>query len=164
MKKLTALGAAALFSAASFGHGHSTQNWDAYQTLAKDINNTVATASLEELAKKSEKLTKLSTMLLPAFMKKHEICSEYLQAALAAADKMTSLSLDDIEKDYHADGKLPPVKSAACYHAKDLLVHPATMAVIAKTKSDSKETREQIEHELEEVLEHFSQVKVAAGL
>ncbi len=164
MKKLTILSAAALFSSASFGHAHETHNWDAYQTLADDINNTVSTAPLEDLAKKSEKLTELSTMLLPAFMKKHEICTDYLKAALAAADSMTSLSLDDIEKDYHADGKLPPVKSASCYHAKDLLVHPATMAVIAKTKADSKETREQIEHELEEVLEHFSQVKVAAGI
>jgi len=77
---------------------------------------------------------------------------------------MLTSSLVDIERDYHADGKLPTVQSASCYHAKDLLVHPATMAVIAKTQQDSEATREQIEHELEEVLEHFNLVKQAAGI
>ena len=72
---------------------------------------------------------------------------------------MLNSSLEAIERDYHADGKLPPMKRAVCYHAKDLLVHPATMAVIAKTQKDSPKTREMISHELEEVLAHFGEVK-----
>ncbi|REL36267.1 hypothetical protein [Thalassotalea euphylliae] len=166
MKKL-ALGlsvAASLISTLANAHAHKTDHWDSYQHLAKEIAASVDSAPIAELAKKSAELTTLSTKLLPAFVVKQPICKDYLGAALAAANDMMTLSLDEIERDYHADGKLPAVKSAACYHAKDLLVHPATMAVIAKTAEDSKDTREQIEHELEEVLEHFSQVKQAAGL
>ena len=166
MKKL-ALGlslAATLVTTAAGAHAHKTDHWDSYQHLAKEIASSVDSAPIAMLAKKSAELTILSTKLLPTFVAKQPICEEYLGAALAAANEMMTLSLDEIERDYHADGKLPAIKSAACYHAKDLLVHPATMAVIAKTKKDSKETREQIEHELEEVLEHYSQVKKAAGL
>lgn len=140
------------------------KKWNEYQTLATKIASSIDKAPMSELSADSLALTKLSTKLLPAFIKKHPICSEYLAAALAAADSMTSLSLDAIESDYHSDGKLPPVKSASCYHAKDLLVHPATMVVLAKTQKDSKETRKQIGHELEEVIEHFAQVKQAAGI
>lgn len=166
MKKLV-LGlslTASLVSSIASAHSHKTDQWDSYQHLAKDIAANVDTAPIATLAEKSTELTILSTKLLPAFVAKQPVCKEYLGAALAAAKDMMKLSLDEIERDYHADGKLPAVKSAACYHAKDLLVHPATMAVIAKTADDSKATRKQIEHELEEVLEHFSQVKKAAGL
>ena len=83
---------------------------------------------------------------------------------MLAANKMLTLSLEDIEKDYHADGKLPPMKQAVCYHAKDLLVHPATVVVIAKTQPDNKDTRKMLHAEIEEVLEHFGEVKRNAGM
>ena len=75
---------------------------------------------------------------------------------------MLTISVDEIERDYHADGKLPPVKDAACYHAKDLLVHPATVVVLATNQTHDQKTKEQMHHEIEEVLEHFGQVKQLA--
>ncbi|GLX86844.1 hypothetical protein tloyanaT_30970 [Thalassotalea loyana] len=154
-----------LIACASYSaSAHETDHWDQYETLATNISKTVKTAPLDKLTKQSIELTQLSTQLIPAFIEQHPICKGYLTAALGASNKMTSLSLEDIEKDYHADGKLPAVKSAKCYHAKDLLVHPATMAVIGKTQQDTKQTRQQMADELEEVLEHFNQVKSAAGI
>jgi len=165
LKRLSLAIVATTFAVSVNAHDSQEHSyWDKYQSLATEISNNVESSSLEKLTKQSVKLTKLSTKLLPDFIKKQPICTEYLTAALKAAPTMTSLSLDDIEKDYHADGKLPAVKSASCYHAKDLLVHPATMAVIGKTLKDTPETRKQMAHELEEVLEHFNQVKVAAGI
>ncbi|MFD2167696.1 hypothetical protein ACFSJY_15700 [Thalassotalea euphylliae] len=149
-------------------HAHKDHNesamWDKYQNLAQKINASVQSASMSELAKDSAMLTKLSTKLLPAFVAKQPVCTEYINAAIAATDTMLNSSLDVIEKDYHADGKLPKIKAAVCYHAKDMLVHPATMAVIAKTEAGNEKAREMIAHELEEVLEHFNQVKQNAGI
>ena len=85
-----------------------------------------------------------------------------MSAAIKAADEMLTISVDEIERDYHADGKLPPVKDAACYHAKDLLVHPATVVVLAANQTHDQKTKEQMHHEIEEVLEHFGQVKQLA--
>lgn len=138
--------------------------WDAYQSLAIDIDKSIESATLSELHDKAKNLTQLSTKLLPDFVAKQPTCAEYIQAAINASEQMLSLTLEQIERDYHADGKLPPMKQAICYHAKDLLVHPATIAVIASREADSKLTRDKLSHELEEVLVHFNEVKRNAGL
>lgn len=152
-----------LFSANLMASSPESQYWSEYHTIANNMASSISSAPLSEISTQSILLTKLSTKLLPRFVEKHAICKEYIETALNAADTMTTLSLEAIEKDYHADGKLPPVKSVSCYHAKDLLVHPATMAVIAQTQADNEATRDQISLELEEVLAHFNQVKIAAG-
>ncbi len=138
--------------------------WSQYEALATKIVNQASTETFNHLALSSEKLTELSMELLPSFVKKQPICEEYINAVIAAQPIMLTLYLDDIERDYHADGKLPVIKDASCYHAKDLLVHPATAVVISKTLEATPETREQLKHEMEEVLEHFNQVKISAGL
>ena len=137
--------------------------WDNYQSLAVKIDAQSGSASLEQLASDAAKLSDLSLQLLPEFIKKQPICSEYIQAAMAAKDEMLTLPLDKIEEYYHADGKLPQMKEAVCYHAKDLLVHPATAVVISKTLADTPETREKVKQEILEVLEHFNQVKADSG-
>lgn len=83
---------------------------------------------------------------------------------MAAKDEMLTLPLDKIEKYYHTDGKLPLLKEAICYHAKDLLVHPAAAVVISKTFADTAPTRDKIKQEILEVLERFNQVKADTGL
>ena len=139
-------------------------SWDKYAAVAQQVTQQIEQGSFTEIAKQGELLTKLSTALLPKFVAKQPICKEYIEAAMLAANKMLTLSLEDIEKDYHADGKLPPMKQAVCYHAKDLLVHPATVVVIAKTQPDNKDTRKMLHAEIEEVLEHFGEVKRNAGM
>lgn len=141
-----------------------TSSWEKYEVLATKIVGDADTASFTQLAKSSEELTQLSVKLLPDFVSKQPICTEYIQAVMNAQTAMLNLSLEDIERDYHADGKLPEIKDAACYHAKDLLVHPATAAIISKTLDDTTENRQQLKHEIEEVLEHFNQVKISADL
>ena len=86
-------------------------------------------------------------------------CTEYLSALLNVADTIATLPLDDIESGYHADGKLPPLKDGACYHAKDLLVHPATVQAMANIGLKSESQWKQAAHEIEEVLEHLSAVE-----
>lgn len=147
------------------GQAFSADMWSEYQTLAADINEKVENkGAFTDIKAKAEKLTRLSTKLLPVFVAKQPVCKDYIQAAIAASETMLNISLDKIESDYHADGKLPPMKQAVCYHAKDLLVHPATVAVIARTLPDNAKTREKLHHEIEEVLEHFNEVKRNAGM
>ena len=141
-----------------------TPSWDAYEALAHKISKNIDTASLETLTADTTMLTRLSLKLLPAFIDKQPVCADYINAAMTAADTMLALSVEQIEEDYHADGKLPDMKEAICYHAKDLLVHPATMAVISKTRADNAETRDMLRDELEEVLEHFEEVKRDSGI
>ena len=144
--------------------GQEANKWQQYYVLMNDISSNLTQAPLKDIKQKAEKLTRISTKLLPAFVAKQPICADYIKAALAASEEMLTLSLEDIERDYHADGKLPPMKQAVCYHAKDLLVHPATVAVIAGTSPDNAKTRNMLAHELEEVLEHFNEVKRNSGL
>lgn len=154
-------------SANALAHSHASKDaspWDGYQKLAEALNAKIKTADLQSIKQDAAELTRLSKVLMPAFIARQPICTDYINTAVAAADSMLEMSLDDIERDYHADGKLPPMKSATCYHAKDLLVHPATVSVIARTLEDNAETREKLHHELEEVLEHFSEVRRDAGL
>jgi hypothetical protein len=138
--------------------------WDNYQSLAVKIDAQSGSASLKQLTYDATKLTDLSLQLLPDFVKKQPISLEYIQAAMAAKDEMLTLPLAEIEEYYHADGKLPAMQAAVCYHAKDLLIHPATAVVMSKTLADTPETREKIKQEILEVLEHFNQVKTDSGL
>lgn len=154
--------AAALLLAAS-SSAVADDVWAQYNKLANKINSQVEKAAFADIKQNAIELTRLSTKLLPAFVEKQPVCKEYIQAAMAASERMMTISLEEIESDYHADGKLPPMKQAVCYHAKDLLVHPATVAVIAQTQLDNKQTRKQLHHEIEEVLEHFNEVKRNAG-
>ena len=160
----TSLFATALLTIQAASAGQKSDNWQQYQSLMNDISSNLAQAPLSDIKSQAEKLARISTSLLPAFVAKQPVCADYINAALAASETMLTLSLEDIERDYHADGKLPPMKQAVCYHAKDLLVHPATVAVIASTSPDSPQTRNKLAHELEEVLEHFNEVKRNSGL
>ncbi|QOL24590.1 hypothetical protein LP316_09505 [Thalassotalea sp. LPB0316] len=164
MNKLSLLTAIIAFTVSAFSQANTANDWDRYENLATTIAVKINSAPLAQLTQQSIELVEISTKIIPSFIAKHPVCKNYLTAALEASTTMTSLSIEEIERDYHSDGKLPPMKSASCYHAKDLLVHPATMAVIGKTQPDSAQTRQQIHRELAEVLEHFNQVKMATVL
>lgn len=136
--------------------------WDTYESLATKIKDQHTSASFESLNKDAQQLTRLSTELLPQFIKANQECKQYLSVAINSVDVMLNLSLDDIEADYHADGKLPAMNDVKCYHAKDLLVHPATVAVIANKLPENDESRAMIHDEIAEVLEHLKQVQQAS--
>lgn len=145
--------------AQSSSSAQSTDLWKKYETIATEIKTSHDSASFSDLKQKSQSLTQLSTELLPKFIAHNQECEAYLSVAMNSVDVMLNLSLEQIEADYHADGKLPPMNDVKCYHAKDLLVHPATAAVIAGTMDDTAESRSMISAEITEVLEHLEQVK-----
>ena len=128
-----------------------------YTKTAKKLVKKIETKELASIEKKAKKLVELSKPILRKFSQGHPECSEYLNATLQASDQMLTMSLDTIERDYHSDGALPKA-SIKCYHAKDLLVHPATVIVLSR-QEDSMQIRAEMKAELLEVLEHMKDVK-----
>jgi hypothetical protein len=120
-----------------------------------------AQAKDSEIEQSSQALVALSQPIIQAFKVKFPQCNEYLNAVSAAADIIPSLPLSEIESGYHADGKLPKMADVNCYHAKDLLVHPATVQAMAARGIQSDEQRAQAKDEVVEVIEHFTQVENA---
>ena len=159
IKLVTTAFAASMIAGAVSAHEES--NLDAYkaqaETLMKSLNTKAA-----DTGEQAEKLVDLSKPILADFRAQYPKCTEYLDALDKAAGTMASLPLEEIESGYHSDGKLPTLPDANCYHAKDLLVHPATVQAMARIGLKTDKDWEQAKHEIEEVIEHFDQVKLAA--
>lgn len=115
----------------------------------------------QEIGKVAGDLVKQSSQIINEFSKLHPQCDNYLDALNKAADIIPTLSLATIEADYHADGKLPAFSDPVCYHAKDLLVHPATVQAMANLGVANGEQHDQAKAEIVEVLGHFTQVIAA---
>lgn len=143
----------------------STKALHTFNQYKKDAINLVSLieekASDEDIIIQSANLVKQSQTIISAFKEKFPQCEKYLTAVSSAATIIPSLPLAEIETDYHADGKLPKLNDANCYHAKDLLVHPATVQAIAAIGITTPEQREDAKGEIVEVIEHFSQVEQA---
>ena len=114
-----------------------------------------------DIEKSSASLVAASKPIINSFIDKFPQCQEYLTALSQAADIIPTLSLAEIESGYHADGKLPKLTDANCYHAKDLLVHPATVQAMAIIGIDGAEQPAQAKAEIVEVISHLSQVEQA---
>lgn len=147
---------AMLLPSLSMADNHPLKQYrsDAVEILKqlKDKNHNNLTAEAMSLVNTSKSIVTQSIKALPQ-------CTEYLTALLEAADTIATLPLDIIESGYHADGKLPPLKDGSCYHAKDLLVHPATVQAMATQGIKTNAQWKQAAHEIEEVLEHLSAVE-----
>ena len=89
----------------------------------------------------------------------HPECKAYLEAIVAVGPTLKDLPLEEIESGYHADGKLPKMPSGKCYHGKDLVVHPATVAALAKAGLATDKDRKQAKDEIAEVLGHLTAVE-----
>ena len=125
-KTLTTFAALAVLTVAA----HADTALHTYQQQAKAllINLENKGADIES---ESAQLVSTSLPIVNAFIEKYPQCTEYLTALKNAANVIPTLPLDEIESGYHADGKLPKFDDANCYHAKDLLVHPATVQAMA---------------------------------
>lgn len=128
------------------------------QTLLADIREK---KQANELEKSSAELVSTSKVLLAEFVTKYPQCKTYLDALNTAADVIPTLPLEEIETGYHADGKLPKYDDPVCYHAKDLLVHPATVQAIASQGFNFESAYQDAELEIVEVIAHFDQVERA---
>jgi len=166
MKKLLCISAVIALSACSMTKDQVAQNADAlfadYKNNAQQLVSLISEKGNDaKVEKYSATLVQVSQPILKAFIKKFPQCDEYLTAVSKAADIIPTLPLSEIESGYHADGKLPKLTDANCYHAKDLLVHPATVQAMAVIGIKTDKQREQAKHEVEEVLTHFAQVETA---
>ena len=147
---LFALLAAAPF-AATAGEGYAAYIDGAEKVVAAlqaGAEPASQTAALQDLADNANDL-------IDPFVARHPACAAYLQAARALRSRWESMSVEQIEADYHHDGVLPgiadPRDRALCYQMKDLLVHPLTaLRLLRETPVD----RASVEHEIVEVVAH----------
>ncbi|MAA80537.1 MAG: hypothetical protein CL916_14880 [Deltaproteobacteria bacterium] len=129
---------------------------ETYKSQAESLISKIeGNAAVEEIDKLSQNLTKTGLAMIPALIKLHPECTEYLNAILKVGSTLHTLSLEEIESGYHADGKLPKMSSPTCYHGKDLVVHPATVTAMAKAGLSD---RESAKHEIQEVIAHLGEV------
>lgn len=129
-----------------------------YKAQANALLKQLNDKNLGAIEKQSKALVGLSKSIIAQVNQNLPQCTEYFTALSNAADTMADLSLEEIESGYHADGLLPPLKDATCYHAKDLLVHPATVQAMARIGMKTEKEWIQAKHEIEEVLAHLGAV------
>ena len=133
-----------------------SQYTDLLASLQKTIQNKATPTQIEKDAKK---LTTLGEMLVRQYLKKYKECDPYLTALVSAKPALSDLSLEEIEVGYHAGDKLPKMKSEKCYHVKDLLVHPATVVIMARNQLKGDNAYDKALAELIELDGHLGQVK-----
>ena len=136
-----------------------------FKTYLEQSNGLVSAIKAQEPADKvsglASELTKTGVSLAPAVLVRFPACKAYLDAVVAAAATMHTLPLEEIESGYHKDGKLPKNTQGECYHAKDLVVHPATVVALAK---GGLADRAAAQNEIAEVLTHLDQLRVSLKL
>ena len=133
---------------------HAEVDFESYISNNKQLITAAEQgASYSDIGISARALVEASKPILKAYIEKHPQCKDYLAKVLKDADHMLSMDAEIVERDYHDDGALPEAEFT-CYHAKDLLVHPATVVVLTENHPDDKETRDHIIHELEEVAAH----------
>ncbi len=129
-----------------------------YEAASLELLNAVSSGqSLSEIGVQAHGLADLSQVIIGDFAVRYPPCGPYLNQALKVVGLLDSLTLAEIERDYHADGALPDAP-AFCYNAKDLVVHPATVLLWVR-EPDGPDTRARISAEIQEVRTHLVQVR-----
>jgi hypothetical protein len=109
----------------------------------------------------ARQLFTLSKKILTDFVKAKPECAHYLQALLKVDQGLLKLTPEAIESGYHRDGRLPKNDNPVCHHAKDLMVHPATVVVL-NTQTPRVE-RVLMQKEVIELKGHLHEVQNMAG-
>ena len=131
---------------------------DAYDAESKGLLKSIAEApKSKKVQDTSKSLVEKGINLTKLMLEKEPECAPYLNALLKAAPTLGNLSAEDIETGYHQDGKLPKSPKEACYHAKDLVVHPATVLVMAKSVEAVKPV--EMKKEIAEVIAHLHHIR-----
>ncbi len=125
-----------------------------YQKFAGQIVKKVADgASQDEVATMGMDLMNMAKPIISDFQAIYPDCSPLLERILAKSEEMTELNLESIERGYH-EGEWLPQAPDHCHAAKELIVHPATVVVIARRGHLQEDGRQKIADEIEEVVEH----------
>ena len=125
--------------------------------LVKIINNKDSAKEL--VIARAKELIEISKPILTGFQEKYPQCHKYLQKVLDNSQKMQTLSLDNIEKNWHEGEALPQDADSVCIETKELIVHPSTVVILANNDFQSKKNKEQMSDEINEVIEHMSELK-----
>ena len=125
------------------------------QALVQAIESGKSDTVILEMA---DQLTHDGLALIPALVTRQPECATYLAAITAIGPTLKELPLAEIESGYHADGKLPPMPASECYHGKDLVVHPATVAALARVGLHGDASRRKAKGEIIEVLGHLGEL------
>ena len=128
----------------------------AYRKQASAVLEAIDSGKPADTVKRDAiELTKLGVQMLDSLQSSHPECTSYFDAIRKVATTLHQLPLSEIESGYHMDGKLPDMPAAECYHGKDLVVHPATVAAIARLGLSTPDERTQAHGEITEVLSHL---------
>ena len=91
--------------------------------------------------------------IMGAALKAHPECLSYFTALNVLRKQLSTIDIDTLERDFYKDGALPKNKNQACYHVKDLVVHPAT--VLVGLRADVAMKKVDMTREIVEVLGHL---------
>ena len=133
---------------------------DLYRRLATELTGAIESGqNADVIAARAQRLTLTGLGLLTNLRSKHPECEAYFDAIVQVAPKLGDMPLERIETGFHADGELPKSPGGACYHGKDLVVHPATVVALAKAGLKTPEDRNKAVGEITEVLNHLTAVQ-----
>ena len=128
-----------------------------YKTLSNSLLEEIDKNPKSELVKKNaSKLVTDGIRLTELVLTKEPACGKYLNALLKAAPGLRDMKAEEIETGYHQDAKLPKSPKDICHHAKDLVVHPATVHVMAKSTGEVDISA--MKKEIAEVLAHLHHI------
>lgn len=128
--------------------------------LLKVIRDNSSAAQVKSVA---QDLTAQGNAIGRGWIKSFPQCKDYIEACIEVTSRLASISSDQLEEGYHKDkalGKAPK----NCYHAKDLIIHPASVWVIANEKQlevSKAPVKEQMSNEIQEVLGHLTIIRSA---
>ena len=130
-----------------------------YKQQANELHSAIADRkNATAVLKLADNLTQTGLSILPSIITANPECTAYLEAIRAVGSTLKDLPIPEIEAGYHADGELPKTPSAKCYHGKDLVVHPATVAALAKLGLNTEEEQQQAKDEIAEVIVHLEAI------
>lgn len=129
----------------------------AYTKLGNELIGAVEQGDQTTIVSNANQMVDYSINLVDRFREQYPECDTYLRAVKDVVPRINTISAEVLEKDYHQDGALGEMPSETCYHAKDLLVHPAS--VIALMREQPNGYLEAVEAEITEVLAHMDAVK-----
>ena len=110
------------------------------------------------IAIKAEEFLSQARVVVSKAKSKYPTCRPLFEAILKDEERIKSLGLTEVETLYHEGEALPETDEIACYNVKELIVHPATVVVLAKQIKFAEEHYAQMVDEMEEVIEHMSDI------
>ena len=125
-------------------------NVSQYENIATEIIKNIKELSFEDLSVKTTALIEASKSLASSISEIYPKCKAHLANAVSEIEKMKTLSVEQIEEDYH---DAQEAEDGICAIAGEAIYHP--VEAFAATKLKTQKAREIIKEEIEEVIEHL---------